>query len=116
MAYLDDIRQYDYLHWEMPLSVTVTIRRASGDTEIETDYAFRLDSTRARSAFGGVALANDERGWIVPANELLVDATQHALQQGDTIAEDDGTTWTITRVQTVRNDAQFVVAAVKNVE
>lgn len=116
MAYLDDIRLYDYLHWENPQSVEVAFIREAGTDRKETDYAFRMDATKARVIFGGVSLTNDERSWILPANELIVDSEQFDPRPGDTITEVDDTVWTINRVQKVRNDSQFVVTAIKQVE
>lgn len=112
MSYLDDIRQNDYLHWEDPQSVTLTIKRTSEEVSIDTDYAFRADATKARQAFGGIVLENTEIPWIIPVAVL----NGETIEPGDTIEELDGTVWTINRRMLARMDSQYLTTAVQNVE
>lgn len=111
MTYLDNLRRYDYLHWENPQAVTITLKHLAETVTIDTDYGFMADPAKVRQFFGSVALQNEEVGWIIPV-EVLAGET---LELGDTIGESDGTTWTINRASKVRLDTQWIVTAVKNV-
>ena len=111
MSYLDDLRRYDYLHWENPQPVTITLKHLDEEVVIDTDYGFNADASKVRQFFGGIALTSEELAWIIPAEVLAGES----LELGDAITEADGTTWTINRASKARMDAQWIVTAVKNV-
>lgn len=116
MTYIDDIAN-EYRFWPNRKTVTVRGRRAGGDQFDEfADAAITLDLTRARSAFGGIELASDERVWLLP-NALV--SNLDTLQPGDVLYEaakseidPQSVFWLIARVQRVRFDTQWVVSAV----
>jgi hypothetical protein len=109
MAYLDDIAAYAHLTWENPQSVTFTAKRSAGDTAVSVAYAIRMDASKAREFFGGVALGEDETVWILP-NTLLSSQT---VEVSDTITE-GATVWTVQGSQRVRFNHQWLARCRKN--
>lgn len=72
-------------------SVTVTLKRADGDTALAVVGALRRVLDRSYQSFGGVALIGDELVWNVPDNQLA----GAELQRGDTITDAASISWTI---------------------
>jgi hypothetical protein len=72
-------------------TVTVTLKRAEGETEITVPGALRRGLVRPHETYSGVALQGEELVWNIP-HEPLDDAS---LQRGDTIADAADSVWTI---------------------
>ena len=72
-------------------TVTVTLKRAGGETAIEVAGALRRALGQPHQLFGGIALEGNEVVWNVPASPLGGDD----LRRGDTITDAQAIAWTI---------------------
>ena len=72
-------------------TVTVTLKRAEGETQISVAGALRRALGRPHAFYAGMVIQGDEVVWNVP-HQPLAGAD---LRRGDTVAEAGGTVWTI---------------------
>lgn len=65
-------------------TVTVTVKRSAGDTQIEVAGALKRALNRPQESFSGVVLQGNELVWNIPNEGLSGDE----IEPGDTITED----------------------------
>lgn len=91
-------------------TVTVRLKRAAGNVEIECT-AVKGAVDRKTLAAGGVQLAGNETGWELPSDEFA--AAGDEPKEGDEIEEADGTRWRLSGAVRLPVAAGFAGAAVK---
>lgn len=92
----------DYAIFDNPESVTVTLKRASGNDTATVDNALRGALSRDQVLALGGSLMADHCTWFIPNDQLISGGASRVIKPKDTIAP-SGEVWTV-------SDAKMVAA------
>ena len=82
----------DYLIFDNTEAVTVTLKRAAGDTARSVTSALQRAVTRNDSQTAGVQIGSDSTVWHIANDELT---SGDAIKEGDTITDAASVVWTV---------------------
>jgi hypothetical protein len=86
-------------------SCSVECVRPVGTTSLSDIPCLKTKIDSSRDAFADIQLQGDEAVWLVSATAAIAASVE--LEQGDTIEQEDGTTWEVVRSSLVTLDARF---------